>query len=161
MQLFGEIDLKFEGFLREVNSKNALEKRYALLLASPELVLLPSGENQQICFVFVKMPDESIPPTDKYVEIEGNWEGMDSHVFDNIAILQAQKISIDHWINTNKDNEAISYFVDKHLPLMAEAACRLARWETLASGHEVLEVENGWITKVSPDGTKTQIRKLP
>jgi len=51
-------------------------------------------------------------------------------------------------------------FLEEHIPDLAEAAIKQAYWQALASGHSVLECENGILVEVHPNGTKKAIRKL-
>ena len=150
--------VRFEGYLREV--QEGTNEGYALFPATSMEVLLPNGLVRHISFVLIELPNEYIHCVGKYVVIEGEWTGMDSPIFDNIAILKAHWVSDDHWTNTDfESNEAYDFF-DKHVFIMARGACSIARWRALKSGFTLLEVENNWLIEVHPDGTKTQIRPL-
>jgi hypothetical protein len=52
-------------------------------------------------------------------------------------------------------------FLEAHIPDLAAAAITQAYWAALASGHTVLEADNGALVEVHPDGTRKFIKKLP
>ena len=52
-------------------------------------------------------------------------------------------------------------FLEDHIPELAAAAITQAYWAALASGHTVLEVDNGALVEVFPDGTRKFIKHLP
>lgn len=56
--------------------------------------------------------------------------------------------------------EAI-FYLEEHIPELAIAAITQAYWTALASGHTVLEAENGALVEVFPDGTRKFIKRLP
>ena len=56
--------------------------------------------------------------------------------------------------------EAID-FLEEKIPELAEMALKLAYWQALASGHSVLEAEDGALYRIFPDGTKEFVKKLP
>lgn len=58
-------------------------------------------------------------------------------------------------------NEKTMRFLEEHMPELAEAAVKLAYWQTLAFGNPVLECKNGSLVKINPDGTEEFIKKLP
>lgn len=51
-------------------------------------------------------------------------------------------------------------FLEEQIPDLAETAIKQAYWQALASGHTVLECENGVLVEVHPNGTKKVIKKL-
>jgi hypothetical protein len=51
-------------------------------------------------------------------------------------------------------------FLEEHIPELAESALTQAYWQTLASGHSVLESENGVIYEVHPDGTRKVVKTI-
>lgn len=52
-------------------------------------------------------------------------------------------------------------FLEDHIPELAAAAITQAYWAALASGHTVLEADNGALVEVFPDGTRKFIKRLP
>jgi len=150
--------IRFEGYLREVHEKT--NEGYALFPATSIEVLLPNGLIRPISFVLIELPDNYISCVGKYVVVEGKWKGMDSPVFDNIAILKAEYVTDDHWTNIDYQSEKAHDFFDDHVFVMARGACAVARWKALKSGFTLLEVEDNWLIKVHPDGTKTPVRPL-
>jgi len=52
-------------------------------------------------------------------------------------------------------------FLEDHIPELAAAAVTQAYWAALASGHTVLEADNGALVEVFPDGTRKFIKQLP
>lgn len=60
----------------------------------------------------------------------------------------------------NITEEAMRY-LEEHIPEMASAAVKQAYWQALASGSTVLEVENGALVEVSPDGSRKVIKQMP
>ncbi len=60
-----------------------------------------------------------------------------------------------------KLNEDTIRFLEEHIPELASVAIKQAYWRALASGHSVLEAENGFIVEVLPNGKKKIIKKLP
>lgn len=150
--------IRFEGYLREV--QEGTNEGYALFPATPMEILLPNNLVRPISFVLVELPNDYIPCVGKYVVIEGIWKGMDSPVFDNIAILKATWVADDHWTNADCESEEAHDFFDRHVFVMARGACAIARWRALKSGLTLLEGKDGWLIETHPDGTKTQIRSL-
>lgn len=164
-------DLLFEGFLHEVqisqlhkvfdgSEERIIEKKLALLLSMPTVALLPTGLFQQIFFVLLEIQDELEPFVEKHVRLQGEWKGMAFPCFENVAILKVSQISEDCLLNNGDLDETSFCFLEENIPIMAEAACRLARWQALASGCKVLQVEECWLIEISPDGTKTFVQWL-
>ena len=156
--MWGTEIVRFEGYLREVEERT--NEGYALFPSTSIEVLLPNGLVRPVSFVLIALPDQYLSCVGKYVVIEGQWIGMDSPVFDNIAILQAEWISDDHWTNTDYESEEAHDFFDEHVFAMMRGPCAIARWKALKSGRTLLEVENHWLIEVHPDGTKTPVRPL-
>jgi len=57
-------------------------------------------------------------------------------------------------------NEASLDFLESHIPELADAAFKQAYWQALASGSSVLEVDQGHIVEVFPDGSRKTIKKI-
>lgn len=58
------------------------------------------------------------------------------------------------------DEEKIIRYLEEKIPTLAEGAVKQAYLHTLLSGLSILEIENGAIVEVFPDGTKKIIKKL-
>ena len=52
-------------------------------------------------------------------------------------------------------------YLESHIPELAAAAVTQAYWTALASGHSVLEADDGKLIEVFPDGTRKFIENLP
>ncbi|WP_198145946.1 hypothetical protein [Desulfonatronovibrio magnus] len=57
-------------------------------------------------------------------------------------------------------SEKSMQFLEEHIPELAQSAVTQAYWQTLASGHSVLQSENGIVYEVFPDGTRTIVKKI-
>jgi len=57
-----------------------------------------------------------------------------------------------------KVTEKAIQFLEEHIPELADAAVRQAYWQALVSGSNVLEVEDGALIEVSPDGTRKVVK---
>lgn len=62
--------------------------------------------------------------------------------------------------NADFESEEMENFSDKLIVNMSVVACKIARFNQLASGHKILEVEGDYIIELSPDGSKKLIKKL-
>lgn len=133
---------------------------YVLFPSTSTELLLPNGLVRHISFVLVELPDEYISCANKYVVIEGQWQGMYSPIFDNIAILKAKWVTDDHWTNMDYPGEEAHDFFDEHVMVLAEGAFAVARFRALKSGFTLLEAEDNWLIEVHPDGTKIPVRPL-
>ena len=51
-------------------------------------------------------------------------------------------------------------YLEEHIPELADAAFKQAYWQALAAGSSVLEVENGTIVEVFPDGTRKFVKHI-
>lgn len=51
-------------------------------------------------------------------------------------------------------------YLEEHIPELADAAFKQAYWQALAAGSSVLEVENGTIVEVFPDGTRQFVKQI-
>ncbi len=58
------------------------------------------------------------------------------------------------------DQESEIQRLEEQFPLMAGAAFAAARAEVLASGQSVLQVENGIIYEIFPDGRKVVVKHI-
>lgn len=58
-------------------------------------------------------------------------------------------------------NEKTLRYLEESIPELAEGAVTQAYWRALGAGYSVLKAENGMLVEVHPDGTKTNIKKLP
>lgn len=156
----------FEGLLREVyvyqiNREGFSEKKYALVLIEPRKVLFPTGDFQLTHFILLHMQDDLVPFINKYVKVEGSWEGIASPSFENVGILNVHQISeIEVYNSVHLDEDSLLFF-ENLIPVMAEGACKLAHWQALASGCKVIQVEEGYLIEISPDGTKEYLQQLP
>ncbi len=56
-------------------------------------------------------------------------------------------------------DEAID-FLEEQIPELAEIALKQAYWQVLASGHSVLQAEDGALYRVFPDGKREFVKKL-
>lgn len=59
-----------------------------------------------------------------------------------------------------KHNEKSIQFLEEHIPDLAAVAFKQAYWQALAEGSSVLEVENGAIVEVFPDGSRKFIKQI-
>lgn len=59
----------------------------------------------------------------------------------------------------NHSNKELD-FLEEGIPALAQAAVTIARHEALSSGLSVLEVEEGNIVEVFPDGSKRIIKPI-
>lgn len=57
------------------------------------------------------------------------------------------------------DEKSLQY-LEEHIPELANLAFKQAYWQALAAGSSVLEVENGSIVEIFPDGTRKHIKKI-
>jgi len=57
-------------------------------------------------------------------------------------------------------NEKCIQFLEEHIPDLAAVAFKQAYWQALAEGSSVLEVENGAIVEVFPDGSRKVIKQI-
>ncbi len=57
-------------------------------------------------------------------------------------------------------NEKSIQFLEEHIPDLAAVAFKQAYWQALAEGSSVLEVENGAIVEVFPDGSRKFIKQI-
>lgn len=60
-----------------------------------------------------------------------------------------------------KMTEEAMFFLEEHIPELANAAIKQAYWQALAAGSTVLEVDNGKLVEVSPDGSRKFIKEMP
>lgn len=51
-------------------------------------------------------------------------------------------------------------FLEEHIPDLADAAFKQAYWQALADGSSVLEVVDGTIVEVFPDGTRKPVKHI-
>lgn len=58
-------------------------------------------------------------------------------------------------------SEEAMFFLEEHIPELAETAFKQAYWAALASGSSVLVSENGCLVEVFPDGKRKFIKRLP
>lgn len=58
-------------------------------------------------------------------------------------------------------NEEAIFFLEEHIPELADVAFKQAYWAALASGSSVLVSENGDLVEVFPDGKHKFIKHLP
>lgn len=126
----------------------------------PTLALLPSGLSQRIFFILLESEPKFATFINKHVVLQGDWEWMSFPPSENIAILKVDQISEDLFLNRSPIDEEVLCYLEDRIPIMAEAAMRLARLQALASGCKVLEVERGFLIEISPDGTKIPIKQL-
>ena len=60
-----------------------------------------------------------------------------------------------------ENNEKCLQFLEEHIPDLAAVAFKQAYWQALAEGSSVLEVENGAIVEVFPDGFPHECHSAP
>ena len=58
-------------------------------------------------------------------------------------------------------SEEAMFFLEKHIPELAEVAFKQAYWAALASGNSVLIREGEDLVEVFPDGKRKFIKRLP
>ena len=51
-------------------------------------------------------------------------------------------------------------YLEAHIPELADVAVRQAYWQALASGSSVLEVHEGALVEIFPDGTQKMIKAM-
>ena len=152
--------IRLEGYLREVHN-GAKNEGYALFPVAPMGILLPNGLLEEACFVLVEIPDEFIGAVGKYVVIEGTWKGMDTSVFQHVAVITAEQILDDHWTNTDYESDEAEDFFHEHIGVIAKGACSVARWRSIKLRNTLCEVQDNWLVKIHPDGTVIQLEELP
>ena len=59
-----------------------------------------------------------------------------------------------------ENNEKCLQFLEEHIPDLAAVVFKQAYWHALAEGSSVLEVENGAIVQVFPDGSRKVIKQI-
>lgn len=55
--------------------------------------------------------------------------------------------------------ESIQY-LEKHIPILADAAVKQAYWQALATGSSVLICEDDVMVEIFPDGTRKVLKQL-
>ncbi len=156
ISLWGSELIRLEGYLREVHG----EGRHALFPTASMEILLPNGFFEEAGFVLVEIPDEFLGAIGKYVVIEGRWKGMDTSVFQHVAVITAEQILDGHWINTDHESDEAEEFFHEHIGVIARGASSVARWRTLKLGHAICEMQDNWLVEICPDGTVIQLREL-
>ena len=51
-------------------------------------------------------------------------------------------------------------YLEAHIPELADVAVRQAYWQALAAGSSVLEVREGALVEIFPDGTQKTIKAM-
>lgn len=82
-------------------------------------------------------------------------------LFANVPVLTVAHISEEPGVNQPVPDEELISLLEMRFPFLIQAACKLARWQALASGQTLLEVEGDYLVRITPDGTKTVIRHIP
>jgi hypothetical protein len=57
-------------------------------------------------------------------------------------------------------NEKELDYLEQQIPILADAAFKIAFWQTLASGDKVLIAENGQLIEISPDGSRKVMKEI-
>lgn len=58
------------------------------------------------------------------------------------------------------DQDKTIEYLETQIPRISGSAVEIAYWQTLTSGQSVLEVQEGAIYEISPDGSRKFIKKI-